>query len=327
MNERFMFFSSIGFSILLGYCLLQLDQKYKFSTKTMMLIVIVILSLYSVKTFSRNFAWKDNFTLFMTDVEVSTESSKIHTSCGGDLTKAADREPDTLKKKALLKESIQHLEKAIQIYPTHSNAWLLLGNALYKLDRNPQSAINAYEKAKAYRVGGYYDALYNIGCVQVENGMAAQSIPNFSEALKVKPDAFECKYNLAEAYSKSNKPDSAILWYQKSIEQKPNDANSYYKIGTIYGKQLGNLDNAIVNIEKAITVNPKVEVYYEDLAVAYGMKGQFDNAIATSLRCLQVNPKYVPAIKNLFVSYNLKGDKENAQKYGAQLQQLEQQRP
>ncbi len=325
MNERFMFFSSVGFSLLMAYLLVQLKERRKISPTIFLGVIVAILSLYSVKTFSRNFAWENNFKLFMTDVEVSTESAKIHTSCGGDLTKVADQETDSVKKKELLNQSVTHLRKAIQIYPNHSNAWLMLGNAVYKLNRNPQEALSMYEKAKATHIPPYYDALYDIGVVQMESGSVAQSIPNFREALTAKPDAFECKSNLAEAFYKIGAWDSAIVWYGNVLEQKPGDANAYYKLGTIYGKQKGNLDQAIIYLEKAIATNPKPEVYYEDLAVAYGFKGQFDKAIETSQNCLAINPKYIPAVKNLVVSYNLKGDKANAMKYAGQLQMLEQQ--
>lgn len=320
MNERFMFFSSVGFSILIAYILLQAVKRFNLSQQMFMILVGAILSLYSIKTFSRNFDWKDNFTLFMTDVKVSDNSSKIHTSCGGDLAKNAEKELDSLKKRAMLEESVKHLKRAIEIYPSHSNAWLLLGNSLYKLNKNPKEAIDIYTKASAYRVGGYYDALYNLGCVQVENGMASDAVQNFRQALSVKNDVFECKYNLAEAYSKSNKPDSAILWYNEALKMRPNDAASYYKIGTIYGKQLGNLEMAIQNLEKALSLNSSIEVYYEDLAVAYGLKGKIDDAISTSLKCLSVNPNYLPAINNLIVSYRIKGDFQQAAIYESKLQ-------
>ena len=322
MNERFMFFSSIGFSILISYSLLELAKRLKWTSNVILYVFVAITSLYSIKTFSRNFAWKDNLTLFMTDVEVSTESAKIHTSCGGDLTKMAERETDTLKAKELLKKSVYHLNRAIEIYPTHSNAWLLLGNAVYKLNKDPYEAIAAYEKAKAYRVGGYYDAYYNIGCVQVENGMPEQSIPNFLAALEMKPDVFECKFNLAEAYAKIGKFDSAIYWYTEVTKQRPNEASPYYKIGTVYGKQLGNLDQAIAYISKAKDLAPNVELYYEDLAVAYGLKGNVDEAIATSLQCLKINPRYSPSINNLIVSYRIKKDEASAQKYIRMLNEL-----
>ncbi len=322
MNERFMFMSSLGFCILLAYLILKAKDSFKLSQNAVMISLSIILGLYSLKTFSRNFVWKDNFTLFKTDAATSPNSSKVQTSLGGDLTKMADEEKDTMKRKELLKESIAHLNKAIEIYPTHSNAWLLLGNADYKLNHDAKNAISIYEKAAAYRVGGYYDALYNMGCVQVENGMPADARDNFLKALAVKADEFTCTYNLAEAYSKLNLPDSSIIWYKKTLELKPDDANCYYKIGTVYGKQLNNLSAATENIAKAISMNPKVEVYYEDLAVAYGMSGRFDEAIAVSQKCIEQFPNYAPAYFNLSVSYRNKGNLQLADQYLQKAQAL-----
>lgn len=327
MNERFMFFSSVGFSLLLAYFLIEWSKKTSTSTKTLSVMFGIILLLYGARTFVRNFDWKNNFHLFMTDVNVSTESAKIHTSCGGDLTKAADKETDSLKRKQTLSEAITHLRKAIQIYPSHSNAWLLLGNALYKYDNKQlDPVLNAYEQAQRFRQGGYYDALYNIGCVQVENGMADKSIENFKKALEIKPKVFECEFNLAEAFAKTQQYDSAFAWFQIAYneQQVPTTAkaNIHFRMGKIYGQQLNNLPKAIEQLQQAIVLNPNLEIYYEDLATAYGISGDFNNAIATSLKCLAVNPNYKPALMNLMISYTNKGDAASAAIYAQRLKQL-----
>lgn len=328
MNERFMFFSSVGFSLFLAYVLIEFAKRAKRSSQLLGGIFVVILSLYGARTFARNFDWINNFNLFMTDVKVSTESAKIHTSCGGDLTKAADKETDSLKRKQTYAQAIEHLEKAIQIYPSHSNAWLLLGNALYKYDNKKiDPVLHAYEQAQKFRMGGYYDAYYNIGCVQVENGMPEKSIPNFKKALEIKPKVFECEFNLADAYSKINNLDSSLWWYNQVLREEKvpalTQSNVYFRMGKIYGQQLNNLPMAIRYLNKAIELNPKAEVYYEDLATAYGMSGDYNNAIASSLRCLEINPNYKPALTNLMISYANKGDRAAALQYQKRLQQLQ----
>ncbi|MCP6423124.1 hypothetical protein NL463_27850, partial [Klebsiella pneumoniae] len=88
--------------------------------------------------------------------------AKIQTSVGGDLTKAAQSNislfrdsgmirtiladlgtpadeitrieamPDSMISKTLFDSSIVHLNAAVTIYPGHSNAWLMLGNAYYQ---------------------------------------------------------------------------------------------------------------------------------------------------------------------------------------------------
>ncbi len=326
MNERFMFFSSVGFSLFLAYILIEFGTRLKFSKTAITVAFSIICLLYGARTFARNFDWANNFHLFMTDVKVSSNSAKIQTSCGGDLTKWADKETDSLKRKEMLQEAIEHLNKAVQIYPAHSQAWLLLGNALYKYDnKHLDPVFHAYEQAKKLRPD-FYDASYNVGCVQVENGMADKAIASFKDALKIKPHVFECEYNLAESFAKTQQFDSALVWYNAALNEEkiPIDgqANIYFHIGKMYGQQMNNLPMAIQNLTKAIELNPKVPVYYEDLATAYGIGGNADKAIEIALKGLDADSNYKPLINSLVISYTIKNDAINAQKYQARLQAL-----
>jgi tetratricopeptide (TPR) repeat protein len=344
MNERFIYMSSLGFCTLLAYLIIQ----YVKQPKAAIAVLVIILSLYSVKTYTRNDDWVDSFSLFRKDVAVSPNSAKIQTSVGGDLTKAAsgnitlyrdsgvlksifddlsqgsksDAElnaivnlPDSTIVKMLLDSSIYHLSEAVRIYPTHSNAWLLMGNAMYKRDHKAQDVIPIYEKAAQYRVGGYYDAYFNLGVVynDANNGLKAKD--NLLEAYKMKPEVMEIRFLLAQAYAKMNRPDSVEYWLKRGSELKPADAHDYYLIGTSFGKVGNNLPMAIEYLKKATELNPKVELYYEDLGVAYGLNGQFDEAIATAQKLIALNPQYPAAYLNLSVSYLNKGNKALADEW------------
>ena len=350
MNERFIYMSSLGFCILVSYLLI----TYIKNQKAVLASFVIILSLYSVKTFTRNYDWKDSFTLFRRDAIHSPNSSKIQTSLGGDLTKAAESNipalrdsgmiksffkdlnsglteeqlnainmmPDSMIRYLLLDSSIAHLNEAIRIYPTHSNAWLLLGNAVYKRTHKPQDVIPIYEKASAYRVGGYYDANFNLGVVYNENNQPGPAKDNLLKAFDVKPEQVECRYLLAQTYAKLNKPDSVEIWLRKGEELRKIDASDYYQVGTGFGKTANNFEKAIEYLNKAVAVNPNVELYYEDLGVAYGLSGRFDEAIATSQRLIQVNPNYPAAYMNLSVSYRNKGNKALADQYLAKYNEV-----
>ena len=348
MNERFIYMSSLGFCILVAFLLVQSKDRFKVSSNVILGIFVVILSLYSVKTFSRNFDWKDSFTLFRRDCIHSPNSAKIQTSVGGDLTKAADwpiglmRDsgmikkvicdlsggskteaelnainalPDSSIRHLLLDSAIQHLYQAVTIYKTHSNAWLLLGNAMYKRDHKPEEVIPIYEKASAFRVGGYYDADFNLGIVYNESNMAEKAKENLLKAYAVKPESMEVRFLLSQAYAKLNMPDSVDYWLKRGAELKKPDAADYYLIGTGYGKVGHNLPKAIEFLNKAIELNPKAELYYEDLGVAYGINGQYDAAIETSQKLIAMNPKYPAGYKNLSISYGNKGNKALADEY------------
>jgi tetratricopeptide (TPR) repeat protein len=354
MNERFIYMSSLGFCILIAYLFIQSKDRFKLSPNLILGAFALILSLYSVKTFSRNYDWKDSFTLFRRDAIHSPNSSKIQTSLGGDLTKAAESNipalrdsgmiksffkdlnsglteeqlnainvmPDSMIRYLLLDSSIAHLNEAIRIYPTHSNAWLLLGNAVYKRTHKPQDVIPIYEKASAYRVGGYYDANFNLGVVYNENNQPGPAKDNLLKAFAVKPEQVECRYLLAQTYAKLNQPDSVEVWLRKGEELRKIDASDYYQVGTGFGKTANNFEKAIEYLNKAVAVNPNVELYYEDLGVAYGLSGRFDEAIATSQRLIQVNPNYPAAYMNLSVSYRNKGNKALADQYLAKYNEV-----
>ncbi len=344
MNERFIYMSSLGFCILLSFLVI----NYIKDKRVVLIVFVGILSLYSVKTFTRNFDWMDSFYLFRRDAKYSVNSAKIQTSLGGDLTKAADGNipalrdsgyiktifkdlnhklsdseldainslPDTSIRNLLLDSSIAHLNEAIRIYKTHSNAWLLLGNALYKRYNNPKQVIDVYQKASAYRVGGYYDASFNLGVVCNEaNTNFPLAKENLRKAIELKPEVADSRFLLAQISAKLNQPDSVTYWVNEGEKIRPASAADYYTIGTGFGKVAHNLDLAIVYIRKAIEVNPKVELYYEDLGVAYGLGGRFDEAIAVSEKLIQLNPKYPAGYMNLSVSYRNKGNMALAKEY------------
>ncbi len=355
MNERFIYMSSLGFCILLSYLLIQSKDRFKVSPNVILGIFVLILSLYSIKTFSRNFDWKDSFTLFRRDSIHSPNSAKIQTSLGGDLTKASDWNisvmrdsgmikkvfqdlsngckseaelnainalPDSTIRFMILDSSIQHLYQAVNIYKTHSNAWLLLGNAMYKRNHKPEEVIPIYEKAGAYRVGGYYDANFNLGIVYNESNQPMKAKLNLLKAYEIKPESMEVRFLLAQSYAKLNMPDSVDYWLKKGLELKKQDAADYYLIGTGFGKVGGNLPKAIEFLNKAIALNPKAELYYEDLGVAYGLNNQFDEAIATSKKLIEIDPKYAPAYKNLSLSYGNKGNKALADEYEKKFEEM-----
>jgi tetratricopeptide (TPR) repeat protein len=347
--------SSLGFCILLSYLLIQSKDRFKVSPNVILGIFVLILSLYSIKTFSRNFDWKDSFTLFRRDSIHSPNSAKIQTSLGGDLTKASDWNisvmrdsgmikkvfqdlsngckseaelnainalPDSTIRFMILDSSIQHLYQAVNIYKTHSNAWLLLGNAMYKRNHKPEEVIPIYEKAGAYRVGGYYDANFNLGIVYNESNQPMKAKLNLLKAYEIKPESMEVRFLLAQSYAKLNMPDSVDYWLKKGLELKKQDAADYYLIGTGFGKVGGNLPKAIEFLNKAIALNPKAELYYEDLGVAYGLNNQFDEAIATSKKLIEIDPKYAPAYKNLSLSYGNKGNKALADEYEKKFEEM-----
>jgi tetratricopeptide (TPR) repeat protein len=308
---------------------------------------VAILLLYSVKAISRNQVWKNNTTLFLTDAKTSSNSAKVQMTAGFELTALVDKNFDSLRrdgslqeitdlldmnvnvasladtslKRLLLERAMKYLDTSLKIYPTRATAWLQLGNTAYKLHNNLSEAVAYFDSAEVYGSGANYDAWYNMGTLQLNNNQPMQARESLLKAIVLKPDEFVCRFNLALAYFNLNRPDSALYWFSKALENRPQDALTNFAIGTIYGKQLNNPDMAIRYLSTAIQYNPNIPGYYYDLYTAYDKKNMEDDAIRVSQQCLQKYPNDATSIMNIANAYNKKGDPKTAQEYTARLMQ------
>lgn len=326
LNERFVFFSSVGFCMLLAYAIFRLIHIFKLDiVKFVPVIAGLIVLLYSIKTITRNNDWHDNYTLFLNDVKYSTNSAKLLTSVGGDMTKEAEKLTDSLQRKSMMEEALTYLDRALTIYPGNSTTLLLKGRALFLLDKKSTAVIPIFTKIRNNEInapnksGSYVDATYNIGCVYNENGQPELAKTYFFEIANSKEPTAASTYLLAETYYKTASSDSAILWYKKYLTLLPTNDEAYYKIGITFGRQKNNLDSSIYYLNKAIAINPTNPLYYEDLGVAYGLKKEYQKSIEISLAGLKVDPQYVPCIRNLAITYMQIGDKAKANEYGAKI--------
>ncbi len=332
MSERFLFMPSLGFALAIAVLLQRLASKLQnsnitlqsfFRSPAVLGILLLVLGLYSFKTVHRNQAWKNDFTLFQTDVKHSPNSAKIRNALGGELVAQAKQVESEAKKNEYLNRAIKHLNKAIEIYPTYLNAWLLLGNAHYDLTGDPDQAKQYYEKTLELKPN-YFEGNYNLGSIYLENDRYKEAIPYLEKAVNIEPQKFEARYNLAEAYLEGGQPDKAIDVYNKLLEQRPNMANLYYKLGLAYGKHKGNYDQGISYLKKAINMEPDNATYYEDLGVAYGMKEEYRQAIDAFKKAIDLRPNYAKIYQNLGVTYKQLGNDQKAKEYFQKAQQLKQ---
>ncbi|MFN8398086.1 MAG: hypothetical protein U0176_25945, partial [Bacteroidia bacterium] len=84
MGERFVFIPSLGFLIAAVLGLRALAARLKLGRSTMDYALMGCVGLpFAFLTLTRNPVWKDNYTLFTTDVEHSPNSAKVQTAAGG----------------------------------------------------------------------------------------------------------------------------------------------------------------------------------------------------------------------------------------------------
>ena len=96
---------------------------------------------------------------------------------------------------------------------------------------------------------------------------------------------------------------------QKQDESK--DADFYTKRGISY-YQKGEYDQAILDFDKALQINPMNAEAYNNRGSVYGEKGRYDQAISDFCKALEISPMYAEAYYNRGVTYNRRGQSDQA---------------
>lgn len=244
-GERLLFGPSLGFCIALAYMLNKafegkINQKSILkSAKTPLIILGIIAFAYGFKTMDRNRAWKDNFTLYSTDVQNCSNSARCQYYYGlGLMKEKALSLSQSPEKSALIQAAIQAFTKAIDLYPSYSDAYGQRGLAFYRLNQY-EEALADYQKAAQLNPGNA-NALSNMGSLyfQQQNYQAAKNA--FERALKANPNHVDALANYASTLGTLGEYKSAITYFKKASQLNPNEANYYQMIGVTYqnmGKQ------------------------------------------------------------------------------------------
>jgi tetratricopeptide (TPR) repeat protein len=315
MSERFLYLPSVGFCLLLGWLLVQLSRRVPAANARTVLAAaaVAILGAYGFKTVDRNPAWKDNFTLFATDVSASPNSAKVHNALGGELLRLSADETDPAKKRKMVDESLLHLKRAVEIHSTYSEPWFSMGNIYYQRDTNDREAIECYEKAIAARQG-YSDAYKNLAVVYLHSKQYEKALETLRRLATVDPGNDDAYYQMGLIHQNTGRIDSAIADLKSAIAANPSGAQAYTQLGMIYGKEKQEFDTAIVYLQKAVAVDPGNLDGYNNLGTAYALKGDFDAAIGVFRKALDVDPRSARVYQNLGLAYQSKGEKAEAQR-------------
>ena len=280
MNERFVFVASISFSILSAYFLKEKLPRLIKNYNIVTLIFIVIMLLYAVKTISRNFDWKNDFTLFTTDVKVSVNGAKSNCSAGGKLIEEATKKGNEHLRNDYLKLAIKYLKHALEIHPTYNDALLLLGNAYYEYNKNYDSTIWAY--TKLLRLNPEHNLVYsNTELILSNYDSIDYKIKVWTEYFNINPNRFEPNYHL----------------------------------GNLYGRYKNNLQLSKYYLLRAYKIKPKDASVSKDLGVVYGMLAQYDSSLIFLKNAIEIDPKDAQTFVNVGITYWYLNNKEEASKY------------
>jgi tetratricopeptide (TPR) repeat protein len=245
MSERFAYIPSIGFCMVVAvllYRYLKKGEKVKafHQLRTPLMVAAGITLLFSIKTLTRNPVWKDNFTLFSTDINTAPNSAKMRNAMGGELVTQSQKPENKLKQQEMLTEAVGHLREAVKIHPNYKNAYLLMGNANNYL-KQYDAAITAYNQALAVDPA-YTEAETNLAITYMQAGRyygqernnLPKSIEFLEKSIELRPNEYETLRLLGVAYGISGRPSEAIEYFTRALNVRPNDPDAMYNLGNAY---------------------------------------------------------------------------------------------
>lgn len=276
MNERFMFEPSLAFCVLTGLLIIR-----RVPEKARWVLALVPIVVFAVLSVNRSFAWKDNYTLFTTDVKTSDNSIKSLMAGGGMLLEKAVTLPASQEKTDLLNQSISYLEKGISLLPTELNNYRLLGQSYLERDGINNNTINAYREVFRQNPGDSY-TIRNVEIIVANQEYRPQDRLNFG------------------LYFVEDMPDSHILSFQ---------------IGTVYGQTMGDISSSLLYLKRAVDLAPDNLDYLKNYGTALAISGDYPGSIAYFEQVIKVSPNDKQALSGLSLSYQNLGRLEEAQYY------------
>lgn len=263
MSERFLFMPSLGLAFLFGLGIHAWVVRQG-NWKAPVALAGAVIAAFGLLSVLRNPVWKDNFTLFTTDVETSSESAKLNNAVGGALIARSVESNNEVRKKQWLQRADHHLEKAIELHPAYKNAYLLRGNALHYLQQY-EAAIAHYRRALALDPN-YAEARNNLGITLREAGKyygeqqgdLQKATQYLEEAYQLRPKEYETARLLGVAYGIQQRHAEAIRLFDQAARLKPENAEAWLNLAKAHFNA-GNLAEGQAYRQKALALDPKVE--------------------------------------------------------------------
>lgn len=164
----------------------------------------------------------------------------------------------------------------------------------------------------------FADVLNKMGIIYSQTNRLELAARAFERALELNPRYIEASLNLAITYGEMGRYEKACQVFEDAARcthsaPKALDpfvqgklANEHLRIGNIY-YQLGLLDEAIDEYQKALRLSPNFADIVTQLGIALRDKGRHDEAITQFNRAKEINPHYIPARLHLGITYYSRG--------------------
>ncbi len=288
LAEHYLYLPSFGFVLLASLLFNRAAAIARWKWPTYALFTVII-ALLSVRTFYRNYDWKDSFTIWSKTVKTAPSCVRAINNLGIEYYKRKDYETA----KGLY-------NRAITLQPAYEKAYYNLGN-VYKEEKNYERALAMYAKTAELNPTNVKN-FNNLGNAYAMQKKFPEAIKAYRSALEQKPDYAEAYNNLGNVYRSLSDTDQAIAHYQKALALNRGYIDAYFNLADTYSS-LKMYEQSIEILHQAVQNIKFLPAIYYKLGVAYEKTSQYDKAIEVQEKALQLDPGYSEARLNLASLY------------------------
>jgi tetratricopeptide (TPR) repeat protein len=273
--DHFLYLPSIGFIAVIVLCVQRLYQGAKnidASPKILALCVVGYCLFLALTTLELNFYSRNQMILFERSLKYNPNNTRLRDALAVAYGLIGD-----------FKKSQANFEYVLKEEPWDARAHIGLGKILSDQGKHWE-AILQYESITGR--GSLEDIRKN----NLEYSYQALE-RDYVNRLKEEPNNALLNYSYGIILSKNRRVEEAIKYYKHAIELDPELKNAYFNLASTYDV-LGQTSEAIVYYEKTLNLKPDqtMDSYaFERLAKIYEDKGEHEKSVVFALKAKQVS--------------------------------------
>jgi len=228
MADRYLYFPSIGFCLLLGYLLYKVKDLMILGKKAAVLSIIsllIVAGAYTILTIKRNADWQNEEKLLTRTVEVSPLSTDANWALGAYYRKERDYD-----------KAIYYLQKSIEISSKNYIAQEEIGVSYAELGQYDKAIDSIKRAIEIYppELGGYYKAHNDLGLIYMRMGSLDEAIIELKKAISTNPEYAKAHNDIATVYARLGDYQSAEQEFKIAIQINPDEASYQKNLDALY---------------------------------------------------------------------------------------------
>lgn len=305
LAEHRLYIPGIGFSLLL--CLL-LQKKKAF--------IYILVPLFFVTSFRRNFIWKDSHTFWKETVKTAPHSSRAWTNLGlVEINKENTEKAEEYLRKAL------EIDTRFSVNALNGLLGILIDTG--RLDEAEKRALNfiklrpdefdiysklidiyiqkkEIEKAKEVCEGvlaimfeleqGRAKDCVTLGASAFQLGMVNQAENLYKKAIDLEPLNATAYNNLGIIYRAKGDFEKVVTFYQRAVKIDPRNALLHYNLGNVYD-DIGKQKQAISHLYKAAKYDPSNSDAWYNLGLILNKERDYKEAANCFKKVMELEPE------------------------------------